>query len=61
MNIGKDRRTGTETEGEREKKETKTESFRRVICLIHKAVKTTGEERRGKMENGELERRLISN
>lgn len=25
MNIGKDRRTGTETEGEREKKETKTE------------------------------------
>lgn len=61
MNVGKDRRTGTETEGEREKKKKQKQSFRRVICLIHKAVKTTGEERRGKMENGESERRLISN
>lgn len=49
-------REGREGKGGKQK-----QSFRLVICLIHKAVKTTGEERRGKMENRESERGLISN
>lgn len=49
---------GERTKSYRTKGKQQKQSFRRVICLIHKAVKTTGEKKGGEDKRGEMERSL---